>query len=101
MNAATPTSAPTPAAKQSRVVLSADGLYVTSLKGPACPGVPKLPWLLVSNGRFAWAGELDGYLVRVDGRLAAGDRVTGTAEYRSRTCRRTITYSGTAARSSR
>ena len=97
----TATSVPPASAQQSRVVLSADGLYVTSLDGPDCPGVPKLPWLLVSNGRFAWEGELDGYLVRVDGRLAAGDRLSGTAAYRSPNCKRTITYNGRAARAAR
>lgn len=86
---------------RSRVVLSADGLYVTSLEGPACPGVPKLPWLLVSSGRFVWEGELDGFLVRVAGRLAAGDRVSGTAAYRGPGCDRTITYRGRATRAAR
>ena len=85
----------------SRVVLSANGLYVTSLASSACPGAPKLPWLLVSRGRFAWEGELDGFLIRVAGRLTADDHVNGTATYHGRGCDRTITYRGRATRAAR
>jgi hypothetical protein len=84
-----------------RVVLSADGVYVTSLEVRACPGAPKLPWLLVSDGRFAWKGELDGFTMSVAGRLSADDRVRGTATYRGRGCARTITYGGKASRDAR